>query len=456
MDNEVSHMENEELKSFFDEEGLKTNAKIIVIGVGGGGSNAVNGMIRDGDNQVQYWVFNTDSQALANSPCDNKLILGKNVTRGLGAGGIPAMGQKAAEDSYSDIQLVVKGADMVFIACGEGGGTGTGAAPVVAKAAKEEGCLVLGIVTRPFTFEGKARKLHALEGISNLRKFVDALIVVSNDKMMFNNGSLSVKNAFAASDEILAQSVKTVTDLILVHGVINLDFADVKATLSNKGLSLIGIGFGTGKNKAIDAATNAINSPLLEASIRGSRSMIINITVGNDTTLDDIQYAINYITEAAGGQDNDVNIIFGVQNDDSYENKIKIAIIATDFEKGISFETKENNFNRTLSPSHTDLPDVMQETSPVEEKEEEPKKVVQEMEDEKDNSILPDFLKDFFSAKEEEETPEQKKKNQVDEAEMKKKELTSSFAPFGREKNVADDDEDDAIVIDRKIERGTL
>lgn len=450
-------MENEELKPFFDEEGLKTNAKIIVIGVGGGGSNAVNGMIHDKDSQVQYWVFNTDSQALANSPCDNKLILGKNVTRGLGAGGIPAMGQKAAEDSYSDIQLVVKGADMVFIACGEGGGTGTGAAPVVAKAAKEEGCLVLGIVTRPFTFEGKARKLHALEGISNLRKYVDALIVVSNDKMMFNNGSLSVKNAFAASDEILAQSVKTVTDLILVHGVINLDFADVKATLSNKGLSLIGIGFGTGKNKAIDAATNAINSPLLEASIRGSRSMIINITVGNDTTLDDVQYAINYITEAAGGQDNDVNIIFGVQNDDSYENKIKIAIIATDFEKGISFETKENNFNRTASPLEASLPDMMPSVpSFEEEKKEEPKQVVKEMEEEKDNSVLPDFLKDFFSTKDDEETPEQKKKNQVDEAEMKKKELTTSFAPFGSQKNVPEDDEDDAIVIDRKIERGTL
>lgn len=286
-------MENEDLKPIFDEEGLQANAKIIVIGVGGGGSNAVNGMLHDKNDEVDYWVFNTDSQALANSPCDNKLILGRNVTRGLGAGGLPEMGQKAAEDSYNDIQLVVKGSDMVFIAAGEGGGTGTGAAPVVARAAKEAGCLVLGIVTRPFTFEGKARKLHALEGISNLKQYVDALIVVSNDKMMFNNGALGIKNAFAASDEILAQSVKTVTDLILVHGVINLDFADVKATLAGKGLSLIGIGYGEGENKAIDAATNAINSPLLETSIRGSRSMIINITVGDDTTLDDVQYAIN-------------------------------------------------------------------------------------------------------------------------------------------------------------------
>ncbi len=443
-------MENVESKCINDEEGLKKNAKIIVIGVGGGGSNAVNSMISDKDSQVQYWVFNTDSQALANSPCENKLILGKNVTRGLGAGGIPAMGQTAAEDSYSDIKLIVKGADMIFIACGEGGGTGTGAAPVVAKAAKEEGCLVLCIVTRPFTFEGKERKLHALEGISNLRKVSDALIVVSNDKMMFNNGSLSVKNAFAASDEILAQSVKTVTDLILIHGIVNLDFADVKKTLAGKGLSLIGLGFGTGKNKAIDAATNAINSPLLEASIRGSRTMMINITVGNDTTLDEVQYAINYITEAAGAKDNEVNIKFGVLIDESYENKIKIAIIATDFEKGVSLETKENNFNRTASPLENVLPDVQQEEpSVVPEKQEEPEQVVKGTEDENDDSVLPDFLKDFLSTVGDEETPEQKKKNQVEEAEMKKQELTSSFAPFGKEKMIADD-EDDAIVIDRK------
>lgn len=437
----------QEMKPVFDEEGLQTNAKIIVIGVGGGGSNAVNGMIHDKNEQVDYWVFNTDSQALANSPCDNKLILGRNVTRGLGAGGLPEMGAKAAEDSYSDIQLVVKGADMVFIAAGEGGGTGTGAAPVVAKAAKEAGCLVLGIVTRPFTFEGKARKLHALEGINNLRENVDALIVVSNDKMMFNNGGLGIKDAFAASDEILAQSVKTVTDLILVHGVINLDFADVKATLSKKGLSLIGIGYGEGKNKAIDAATNAINSPLLEASIRGSRSMIINITVGDDTTLDDVQYAINYITEAAGGQDNDVNIIFGVQNEPSFHDKMKIAIIATDFEKDISVDGQDNNFNRTKA-SQTDY--VPGGNAPVHQPEEDtkPSQVKDDMQKDRSDSVLPDYLKDFFGTPEPQETPDERKNIIKEEEKLKKDDLTGSFDKV----DVHDEDDDDAVVIDRKVQ----
>jgi cell division protein FtsZ len=391
-------MENEEKKTIYDDDELQTNAKIIVIGVGGGGSNAVNGMINDKSDEVEYWVFNTDSQALANSPCENKLILGKNVTRGLGAGGQPEMGRRAAEDSYSDIQLIVKNCDMVFIAAGEGGGTGTGAGPVVAKAAKEAGCLVLGIVTRPFNFEGKVRKLHALEGISELRKYVDALIVVSNDKMMFNNGSLSIKNAFAASDEILAQSVKTVTDLILKHGIINLDFADVKATLSDKGLSLIGIGFGQGENKALDAATNAINSPLLEASIRGAKSMIINITVGDDSSLNEVRSAINYITECAGGTDNDVNIIFGVQLGDDYHDKMKIAIIATDFNKDFSYddspkETSASSMENFLSGNIDDITAKKEQ----EEVQENYARAKQEILSEKQESALPDYLKDFLS-----------------------------------------------------------
>ncbi len=440
-------MENEELKPIFDEEGLQANAKIIVIGVGGGGSNAVNGMLHDKNDEVDYWVFNTDSQALANSPCDNKLILGRNVTRGLGAGGMPEMGQKAAEDSYSDIQLVVKGADMVFIAAGEGGGTGTGAAPVVARAAKEAGCLVLGIVTRPFTFEGKARKLHALEGISNLKEYVDALIVVSNDKMMFNNGALGIKNAFAASDEILAQSVKTVTDLILVHGVINLDFADVKATLAGKGLSLIGIGYGEGENKAIDAATNAINSPLLETSIRGSRSMIINITVGDDTTLDDVQYAINYITESAGGRDNDVNIIFGVQNDESFHSKMKIAIIATDFEKEIDMDQVDTAYNRSImsSPASVSNPTPSQVTpNPIKKPEPIKSQVKEEIKEERESSVLPDYLRDFFADESEPVKPQTTITGQLQD-----RDPTTTFNSVNSVND--DDDEDDAIVIDRKI-----
>jgi|GEM_PF-196426 cell division protein FtsZ len=379
--------DNDNQKPVFDDEGLQTNAKIKVIGVGGGGSNAVNQMIHDKESQVEYWVMNTDSQALANSPCENKLVLGRNVTRGLGAGGLPEMGQKAAEDSYKDIQMIVKGADMIFVAAGEGGGTGTGGAPVVAKAAKEAGCLVLGIVTRPFTFEGKSRRLNALEGINTLMKTVDALIVVSNDKLMFNNGGMSIKEAFACSDMVLASSVKTVTDLILLHGIINLDFADVKTTLKGKGLALIGIGYGEGKDKGIKAADSAMNSPLLEASIKGSRSMIINVTVGDDTTLDDVQYAINYITEAANGgrkDANDCNIIFGVQMDNNFHNKMKIAIIATDFSKSIDFSQPFEN------PPRSEMDKMAAEKKKESD-------VEKEIAAKRSQSPLPDYLKEFLA-----------------------------------------------------------
>ncbi len=415
----------DEMNPVFDEEGLQTNAKIKVIGVGGGGSNAVNQMIHDKEDVIDYWVMNTDSQALANSPCDNKLVLGRNITKGLGAGGNPEMGKKAAVDSLDDIQRIVKNADMIFVACGEGGGTGTGAAPVVAKAAKDAGCLVLGIVTRPFTFEGKVRLTNALEGINELKKNVDALIVVSNDKLMFNNGSMSIGDAFGASDEILASSVKTVTDLILVHGVINLDFADVKSTLEGRGISLIGIGYGEGNDKAIQAANSAINSPLLEASIKGSHSMLINITAGDDTTLDDVQYAINYITEAAGGnQDNDVNIIFGVQKDNSFHNKLKIAIIATGFSK------EETILNQ---------PVIMKRTSsgPDDEKKEEKSKVIKEMQEKKTDSVLPDYLKKFLSE-------DRKTAPQVEEK------ASPSFQV--EEKKAKDDEDDDETVDSPKID----
>lgn len=437
-------MNNDEIKPVFDEEGLKSNAKIIVIGVGGGGGNAVNSMINDKSEDVEYWVVNTDSQALANSPCDNKLILGRNITKGLGAGGLPEIGQKAAEDSYNDLKLIVKGADMVFIAAGEGGGTGTGAAPVVAKAAKEEGCLVLAIVTRPFTFEGKARKLRALEGISKLKEYADAIIIVSNDKMMFNNGGLGFKNSFAASDEILASSVKTVTDLILIHGIINLDFADVKATLANKGLALIGIGFGEGKNKAIDAATNAINSPLLEASIRGSRSMIINFTVGNDTTLDEVSNAINHITEAAGGQENNVSIIFGVQSDDSYDSKMKVAIIATDFEKNLANETPSQAPQREQMVTDISSNQNISKTEFVEKEDPSLKK----NESSKEDSVLPDYLRNFFNC---DEPKVDEKVENVKKAEEKMriedlKTPTLSSQPIKQE-----EDDEDSIIIDRKI-----
>ena len=318
------------------------NAKIKVIGVGGGGSNAVNQMINDKKDLVEYWVFNTETQALSNSPCEHKFVLGKNVTKGLGAGGDPKMGAKAAEDSYEEIKQLVKNTDLVFLACGEGGGTGTGATPIIAKAAKSEGCLVLAIVTRPFNFEGKVRRNNALEGITELRKYVDAIIVVSNDKLVFNSGNMSLLKAFNAADKVLAESVKTITDLILIHGLINLDFADVKRTLENKGVALIGIGEAEGENKAVEAAKRAISSPLLEVSIKGARSMIINVTIGQDVLLDEVSEAISTVSESCqtSPQEQIENVKFGVQVNPNYKDKIKVAVIATNFAKDIQFDDK--------------------------------------------------------------------------------------------------------------------
>jgi len=373
-----------------DEEDLNTNAKIKVLGIGGGGSNAVNQMIHDKEDLVDYWVLNTDSQALLASPCEHKYVLGKGVTRGLGAGGIPQMGEKAAEDSIEDIKRLVKGSDMVFLAAGEGGGTGTGAAPVVAKAAKEAGCLVLAIVTRPFTFEGKARQKNALEGIAKLKQNVDALIVVSNDKLVFNNGNLPFKEAFKSADHVLAQAVKSITDLILVPGLINLDFADVKATLTGKGLALIGIGNGEGKNKALDAAQNAVNSPLLEASINGARAMMINITAGDDTTLNEIQFAVNEIREATHTEENNVNVVFGVQCDAAYRGKMKVAIIATDFTKDIDFAKAES-----LSPRSS-----LNANAPKKEEKKEESRTEQEVKSRQNANPLPDYLRRHLLAEE--------------------------------------------------------
>lgn len=330
-------MENKNMIYEEDEEYLLTSAKIKVIGVGGGGSNAVNRMLVNRSEKVEYWVMNTDCQALSSSRCPNKLVLGKSLTKGLGAGGDPNMGKKAAQASLADIKSIVKGADMVFIACGEGGGTGTGAAPIIAQVCKETGALVLGIVTRPFNFEGAPRRVNATVGITELKKYVDSLIVVSNDKLIFNNGKLPITQAFGESDKILADSVKTVTDLILNQGLINLDFADVKKIMKDKGLALIGFGYGEGEKKGILAASEAMKSPLLEASISGAKSMLINCVVSENTTLDDVNYAINYITEKATGHKNgspDVEIIFGVQPDKNLNDKMKICIIATNFKRG--------------------------------------------------------------------------------------------------------------------------
>lgn len=430
-------MEENKMRAIHDDEELKDHAMIKVIGVGGGGSNAVNGMIHDKKDLIEYWVFNTDSQDLSNSPCSNKLVLGRNTTHGLGAGGRPSQGREAAEDSYDDIKRIVHGADMIFIAAGEGGGTGTGAAPIVAKAAKEEGCLVLGIVTRPFNFEGKTRRTNALEGINALKEYVDALIVVSNDKLIFNKGEFMFDDAFKSVDEILAASVKTVTDLILVHGKINLDFADVKTTLEGKGIALIGIGEGKGKNKAIEAAEGAINSPLLEASIRGSNSMIINFSIGDGVSLIDVETAVNYITKAATGKENnDCNIIWGVQHDDSLKDSMKIAIIATDFNKELDFTaTPTRNDFKANNKVEQSVPTVAEETT-------EPEAEANKPED----NVLPDFLRHILKVDTLDTRAPIDEKKEIVEEEVKE---TVSEEPAVEETVVQDDDDEPTVISDR-------
>ncbi|MCI6357269.1 MAG: cell division protein FtsZ [Erysipelotrichaceae bacterium] len=309
-------------------------AKIVIIGVGGAGNNAVNRMIDEDISCVKFYVANTDKQALASSKAENKIVLGEELTKGLGAGGEPEVGRMAAEASKEKIREIVRGADMVFIAAGMGGGTGTGAAPVIASIAKEEGILTVAIVTRPFAFEGKRRIAHSIEGLNALKEQVDSIIVVSNDKLLMMNGQLSVSDAFKEADKVLAQSVKTVTDLIIMPGVINLDFADVRNTLNKSGIALIGFGQGEGQNKALEAAQNAMSSPLLEASISGARRAIVSVTCGSKVSLFEAQETVKNIIDATG---EDLDIKFGVTINNFLEDVILVSIIATDFAEEYDF-----------------------------------------------------------------------------------------------------------------------
>ena len=368
----------------FELDAFESYAKIVVIGVGGAGSNAVNQMLEEKIANIEFWVFNTDAQALATSKAENRLVLGRQTTRGLGAGGDPQVGREAALDSVDDIKRVIEGANMVFIAAGMGGGTGTGAAPVVAKLAKDAGALTVAIVTRPFTFEGNSRKVKAVEGITELKSAVDSIIIVSNDKLMFMNGSRPISEAFNESDKVLAQSVKTITDLILLPGLINLDFADVRSTLKDKGVALIGFGMGSGEHKAEEASSSAIASPLLEASVKGAHSAIKNITGGKSVTLDEAQEAVNYITEAAG---NNVNIIFGVQQNPELNDQMLISVIATEFDEEYDYSQPTNMFvSRTKQTQTTNNDGENQENSNGQNPEE--SKQVKNP----DEDILPNFL----------------------------------------------------------------
>ena len=304
-------------------------ARIKVIGVGGGGGNAVNRMIAAQVAGVEFWSINTDSQALSQSGAPKRLQVGQKLTRGLGAGGNPAIGQKAAEESRDEIAQALEGSDLVFITAGMGGGTGTGAAPIVAEVAKEMGALTVGIITRPFTFEGRRRTSQADEGIGALQSRVDTLIIIPNNKLLsVISEQTPVQDAFRIADDILRQGVQGISDIITVPGLVNVDFADVRAVMADAGSALMGIGIGSGKSRATEAAVAAISSPLLESSIEGARGVVFNITGGTDLTLHEVNAAAETIYEVV---DPNANIIFGAVIDDKLQGEIRITVIATGF-----------------------------------------------------------------------------------------------------------------------------
>lgn len=305
-------------------------AKIKVIGVGGGGCNAVNRMIESGVKGVEFIVANTDLQVLNVSKAENKLQIGQDITNGLGAGANPEVGREAAMESKNDIVEALKGADMVFVTCGMGGGTGTGAAPVIAEIAQNLGALTVGIVTKPFRFEGKRRMEQAVLGIDELRKHVDTLIVIPNDNLRdIIDKSTPMVDAFKEVDNVLHRGVQSISDLIAVSGLVNLDFADVKAVMEKRGNALIGIGLGVGENRAIEAAKQAVSSPLLETSISGATDAIINVTGGNSLTLFEAEDAAEIIRQSAN---TDINIIFGAVINENLNDEVIVTVIATGFE----------------------------------------------------------------------------------------------------------------------------
>jgi cell division protein FtsZ len=309
---------------------LDNAANIKVIGVGGAGSNAVNRMIAAGLNGIEFWSANTDHQALELSAAKNRLQLGSKLTRGLGAGGNPTVGQKAAEESREEIAVALDGADMVFIAAGMGGGTGTGAAPVVAEVAKEIGALTVGVVTKPFLFEGRRRSNQAESGIEEIKSRVDTLIVIPNQRLLeVVDHRASMQEAFIEADKVLMQGVQGISDIITVPGLINVDFADVKAVMQTAGSALMGLGRATGEGRAVEAARNAINSPLLETTIDGASGVIFSVTGGPDLTLHEVQEAANVIYSAVSDE---ANIIFGAVIDDRLHGEVLITVIATGFD----------------------------------------------------------------------------------------------------------------------------
>ncbi len=321
-------------------------AVIKVIGVGGGGNNAVNRMIEHGVQGVDFIAVNTDAQALNLSKADYKLQIGGKLTRGLGAGANPEVGKKAAEESREQIEEVLRGADMVFVTAGMGGGTGTGAAPVIAQIARDLGALTVGVVTRPFTFEGRKRQMQAIGGIGGMKEAVDTLIVIPNDKLLqIVDKSTPMLEAFREADNVLRQGVQGISDLIATPGLINLDFADVKTIMSDKGSALMGIGIATGENRATEAAKKAISSPLLETSIDGAKGVIMNITGGTNLSLFEVQEAADIVASAS---DEEVNMIFGSVINENLNDEIIVTVIATGFSDDLLAQRQQTNSRQTL------------------------------------------------------------------------------------------------------------
>jgi len=380
-------------------------ARIKVIGVGGSGKNAVNHMVNSKIKGVEFIVMNTDAQDLHHSLAQKKIHIGKNLTRGLGTGMNPEIGRKAAEETKEEVQGVIKGADMVFISGGMGGGTGTGAAPVVAGIAKEQGALTIGVVTRPFTFEGSHRGRIADQGLEELRKNVDALIVVPNDRIMsVADKDTTFKSAFTMSDEVLRQAVEGISDLITTPGIINVDFADIRSVLTNAGSALLGIGSSTGENRAQEAALAAINSPLLDLSISGAKGVLFAIAGGADLRMHEINEAAKIITEAI---DPDARVIFGAIIDERLKkNEIKITVIAAGFPEGVekrnlfSSGAKQQQVDRNenkrgeINNSFVEQPTKKEEDAPKKILDKEPVAIIDlDAEGEEDWSAVPAFLR---------------------------------------------------------------
>lgn len=374
----------------FDMNSIFQNARIKVIGCGGGGGNAVNRMIEDGLKNVEFIVVNTDNQALRLSKAESKIQIGEKLTKGLGAGANPEIGEKAAEESKDMIKDAIQGAELVFITAGMGGGTGTGAAPVVAEIAKSLGILTVGVVTKPFPFEGRKRMMQADMGISNLMSKVDTLVTIPNERLLtMVDKKTSLLEAFKKADDVLRQGVQGISDLITIPGIVNRDFADVKAIMSDKGLAHMGIGRGTGENRAIEAAKQAISSPLLETSIIGATGVLMNVTGGPDLSLHEIHEAGNMVQEST---DEDAVFMFGAVIDEDLKDEIRVTLIATGFEGSSNKKVSDILKEEILSTKKESTP-VTPSEEPTKTKEEKSDFKINNSNDKDDDYGIPAFLR---------------------------------------------------------------